>query len=101
MDRWAEEDKAAGSYDSPYACFNEYMNWALVSLRYVDYAQEEHLPKLLADVEDMMVERRGFKKFAEFDQFLVNLYQARKEGEVLADLYPQIVAWFKKHGTDR
>lgn len=94
MDKWINKGKPAGNYDNPYACFNKYMNWALVCLRYTDYAQEEYLPELLANIENMMVEYRGFKKFAEFDQFIVNLYQNRKEEEVLADLYPQIVAWF-------
>lgn len=94
MDKWIDKDKPAGNYDNPYACFNEYMNWALVCLRYTDYAHEEYLPELLANVENMMVEHRGFKKFTEFDQFLVRLYRDKKEEEVLADLYPQIVDWF-------
>lgn len=94
LDAWLEMDKPAGNYASPYACFNEYMNWALVCLRYVDYAKAEDLPDLIANVEKMMVNHRGFIKFPEFDQFLVKLYQNKKEDEVLADLYPQIIAWF-------
>jgi hypothetical protein len=42
-----------------------------------------------------MVNSRGFLKFAEFDQFLVKLYKNRKKGQVLADLYPEIVGWFE------
>lgn len=94
IDKWIDKDKPAGNYDNPYTCFNEYMNWGLVCLRYTDYAREEYLPELLANIENMMVEYRGFKKFAEFDQFLVKLYQDKKEEKALADLYPQIIDWF-------
>lgn len=44
-----------------------------------------------------MVEYRGFKKFAEFDQFLVNLYKNKNQGQTVADLYPAIVKWFENN----
>jgi hypothetical protein len=71
------------------------MNWALVCLRYADYAPKSEQARLIAQTENMMVNSRGFIKFAEFDQFLVKLYQNRKNGQVLADLYPEIVGWFE------
>lgn len=94
LSEWTEEQKPATNYDSPSQCFNEHMNWGLVSLRYVDYASAEYLPQIIADIERMMVNDRGFTKFAEFNQFLVKLYQDREEGQLLADLYPQIIDWF-------
>ena len=69
----------------------------LVSLRYVDFAPVEYLPEMLANIENMMVKDRGFIKFAEFNQFLVELYKDRKNGEFLADMYPQIIDWFKEN----
>ena len=92
---WIEKDKPATNYNTPYHCFNEYMNWGLVSLRYVDFAPPEYLPEMLADIENMMVKNRGFIKFAEFNQFLVKLYQERKNDKSLADMYPKIIDWFK------
>ena len=97
MDDWIETDKPAGNYNSAYACFNEYMNWALVSLRYADHVQAEDLPGLVKGVEQMMVNNRGFKKFPEFNQFLLKLYQSRSKEQVLADLYPSIIDWFKQN----
>jgi hypothetical protein len=95
---WANPEKPAKYYNNAYACFNEYMNWALVSLRYVDYAPEKDQTELIASTENMMVNTRGFLKFAELNQFVVKLYKNRKKGQVLADLYPEIVGWFEANG---
>lgn len=92
---WITEGSPAESaYNNARACFDEYMNWALVSLRYLDYAPPLEQEKLISKMEKYQVEVRGFKKFAEFDQFLIDLYKKRSEGQVVADLYPQIVEWF-------
>ncbi|WP_169409404.1 DUF4932 domain-containing protein [Dyadobacter beijingensis] len=92
---WNDSTKSARYYDTPQSAFDEYMNWALVSLRYADVAPQAEQPQLFASVENMMVDVRGFRKFAEFNQFLVKTYQARKKGQVVADLYPQILTWFE------
>ncbi len=90
---WAE-GIALNNYGTPHLCFNEYMNWALVPLRYLDYAPKEDFEKLKTNIDVMMVKRRGFKRFKEFDDYLVNLYRNRKTGVTVADLYPQVVDWF-------
>ncbi|MCE7066105.1 DUF4932 domain-containing protein [Dyadobacter sp. CY326] len=96
--KWNNLEKPAKYYNNAFSSFNEYMNWALVCIRYVDYAPEKDQAELIAQTENMMVNSRGFQKFAEFDQFLVKLYKNRKKGHVLADLYPEIVAWFEGNG---
>lgn len=40
---------------------------------------------------------RGFKKFNEFDQFLIQLYKKPEEGQVVDDLHSQIVERFVKN----
>jgi hypothetical protein len=77
--------------------FDEYMNWALVSLRYIDYAPLTEQPKLIAQIEDIMLNYRGFRRFPEFNQFLVKTYKNRRKGETVADLYPAIVGWFEEN----
>ena len=86
--------KPASSYDNPLRCIQEYMNWGLVSLRYVDYAPKEDLEALLKYRDGWMVNYRGFTKFKEFNRFLVDIYTKRPQGKVVADLYPQIIQWF-------
>ncbi|SDF40239.1 protein of unknown function [Dyadobacter soli] len=94
---WNDNSKPARYYDTPQTSFDEYMNWALVSLRYVDHAPFAEQEKLIASNEDNMVNFRGFRRFKEFDQFLVKIYKERKKGQTVADLYPQIVTWFEKN----
>ncbi|MGX5856404.1 DUF4932 domain-containing protein [Dyadobacter jiangsuensis] len=94
---WNDPSKPARSYNTPQASFEEYMNWALVNLRYVDYAPPAEQDKLIAGIEDMMVNNRGFRRFKEFDQFLIKTYKARKKGQTVADLYPVIIGWFEEN----
>jgi hypothetical protein len=92
---WVDESKGP-SYYPQMAAFNEYMNWGLVSLRLLDYAPAEEVSGMIDRVDQMMVERRGFRRFREFDTFLTALYRARQPGQTVADLYPQIIEWFEK-----
>jgi hypothetical protein len=75
--------------------FNEYMNWALVSLRFADHAPPAELAPMTEAIDRMMV-GRGFVRFPELTRFLLPLYTNRKPGVTLADLYPEIVAWFER-----
>jgi len=92
---WNDGSKPARYYNTPQASFDEYMNWALVSLRYIDNAPPAEQAKLIASNEANMVNFRGFRRFKEFDQFLVKTYKARAKGQTVADLYPAIVGWFE------
>jgi hypothetical protein len=95
-DHWVDKSKGPGYY-AGIASFNEYMNWALVSLRIADYAPREEQDKMIAAIDRMMTERRGFPQFAAFDKFLIDSYRSRQRGQTLADLYPQIIEWFEKN----
>jgi hypothetical protein len=95
-DRWVSSMRPAGYY-AGIGTFNEYMNWGLVSLRLIDYAPKDEQAKMIAAVDNMMTNRRGFPMFTEFDKFLVNLYRTRPAGTTIADLYPQIIAWFERN----
>ncbi len=95
---WVAKSKGADYY-SGNAAFNEYMNWALVSLRIADYAPPQEQDKMIASVETMMTKWRGFPQFENFDKFLVELYKNRRPNQTLADLYPQIIEWFEKNNA--
>lgn len=98
---WTTE-QTQGFYGSPLATFEEYMNWGLVALRYLDQAPEEDHEKLLNRLDKFMGEDgRGFLHFPEYSAFLVESYANRGEGETIADLYPMIVQWFADYeGAD-
>lgn len=95
--RWNDFSKSARYYDTPQSSFDEYMNWALVSLRYTDYAPPAEQSGLIAQNEDRMVNSRGFRRFREFDQFLIKTYKEREKGQTVADLYPAIIRWFEEN----
>ena len=61
----------------------------------MDYAPADEQNKLIANIDRMMTKRRGFPQFEAFDKFLVDLYRNRKPDQTVADLYPQIIAWFE------
>ncbi|MFM7359384.1 MAG: DUF4932 domain-containing protein, partial [Sediminibacterium sp.] len=94
-DKLISPDKGRGYYGSASETFKEYMNWALVSLRYIDYCSEKDLPTLLAMNENYML-KRGFTQFPAFQKFIIELYSNRDKQQNLAGLYPKIIDWFSK-----
>jgi hypothetical protein len=98
---WVAEEKGPGYYSGNAQVFDEYMNWILVNLRYVDYVPfREEQDRLIANIDKIMVERRGFLQFASFSRFLVELYRGRKPDQTVSDLYPQIIDWFAERNRD-
>ena len=98
---WADE-RAMSSYSSPMSMFGEYMNWGLVGLYMVDRAPAEDHDRLLAWLDRFMDERgRGFTRFPEFSTLLVGAYRNRAEGQTIADLYPEVMSWFRSQERDR
>jgi hypothetical protein len=92
-------DRHGDAYYRGIASFNEYMNWALVSLWFADHAPAADRAAMIAAVEKVMTESRAFPQFAAFDRFLLELYRSRKPGETLADLYPRIISWFEQRNA--
>jgi hypothetical protein len=93
---WISKDKPAAGYNNTLSCFEEYMNYALVTLYYSDIFDKQISEKLRLAVENNMVNFRGFQRFKAFDQELLRLYQTRQAGQTVADLYPAIIAWAVK-----
>lgn len=94
-DSWVDPEKSAASYGWPQGVFIEMLNWALVSLYYVDFAPVEDQDLLIARNARQQANGRGFLRSEELHPFLVDLYRSRPEGTTVADLYPQIVDWFE------
>lgn len=90
-----EEWNAKKSYFSPMLTFNEYMTWAVFGL----YIHETHGEKAYNEIMPgqiaFMESKRGFVKFKDFNNKLLELYRAAKSRQV-ADLYPQMIAWMSK-----
>ncbi|TCJ14022.1 DUF4932 domain-containing protein [Flaviaesturariibacter flavus] len=93
---WTRPGAGTDFYGSPLSIFNEYMTHALFCL----YVQETYDPAtagfVIAKREDLMVDRRGFTQFREFDRELLRL-RAAHPGRVVTDLYPQVLAWCRSY----
>lgn len=98
-DVWVNESKGSNYYIGN-SLFNEYMNWGLINLRFVDCVPHEEQDKLMNSVVRIMVKGRGFTKFEEFNEFLVEKYRNRNEGITVADLYPDIIKWFEINNSN-
>ena len=61
LSKWTD-GKTSMSYQNAFLCFQEYMNWALVSLYHSDHFSGSALTNLNQRVEQQMVEGRGFLK---------------------------------------
>jgi hypothetical protein len=94
-DFWIDK-KMGANYYTGLGCFYEYMNWVLVSLRYSDIAPKDEQEKMIARINRIMTNNRGFLQFEAFSNFALNLYRNRQPNQTISDLYPQIVEWFEK-----
>lgn len=88
---WTTEANA-DAYPDDQAVFNEYMNFALISL-YHDARMSAEDAVIAAGRIDYVMGQRGFTRFAGFNAMLRRLYRERRPAETVADLYPRIVAW--------
>lgn len=81
-------------YKSPMLTFNEYMTFAVFCAYLSDTYPPSGAPKAIAAVENMMVKRREFLKFKEFNQHFLNLYKTQKPKQI-SELYPAVLEWCK------
>jgi hypothetical protein len=92
---WADDTKAPANYRGAEALFNEYMNWALVSLYYRDLMTAEDFAVAHGTMVDNMRKGRGFLRFDSFDAELLRLYVARNPGQTVEDLFPAMLDWIE------
>lgn len=98
--QWVDSSEITASYAGPRAIFDEMMNWGLVGLYLMDKAPTDEVMPLV-DLINQMMERRGFRRFSEFNSFLMGLYRCRPAGTPISSVYPTIVEWFETAGSDR
>lgn len=92
LDKWVLAE-VKSSYGNAYSVFNEYMTWAVFSLYASERFSAKNFQEINAITENLMVRGRGFTKFREFNQKLLQLYQNRPKDQKVVDLYPSILDW--------
>ncbi|GGB96919.1 hypothetical protein GCM10011325_25300 [Dyadobacter sediminis] len=93
LSRWITAGKPSAGYNNSLVCFEEYMNYGLVTLYYSDILNKEAFEIMSAHIENNMVNSRGFVRFREFNQELLRLYKNKSSGQTVADLYTDMIKW--------
>ncbi len=92
---WTRQGSSSGFYGNAISVFNEYMTHAA----FCAYVEDLYDPAIAAFVigkrEDLMVDRRGFTRFREFNQELLRLYRQNKD-KPLVTVYPALLDWCAK-----
>lgn len=89
---WAKQGNNSDFYGSPVTVFNEYMTHGAFCLYILDTYDKPIADFVIDNRELLMVNKRNFIKFKEFDGALIRLHQEHKNLKV-AELYPLILAW--------
>ncbi|MFL5742152.1 MAG: DUF4932 domain-containing protein [Flavisolibacter sp.] len=92
---WAKHGNSSDFYGNPESVFNEYMTHAAFCLYVLDTYDEPMADFVIDNREQLMVNRRNFIRFKEFDRELIRLRQEHK-GLKLVELYPYILEWCRK-----
>jgi Domain of unknown function (DUF4932) len=86
---------AGSGYDTDeYATFNEYMTWAVYDL--FAYRHFGAQAPLVCQNWALQNESRGFVASRLFNQKLRELYDQRKKGQTVRDLYPVLLSWCRR-----
>lgn len=94
---WAKRGTSSDFYDSPESVFNEYMTHAVFCLYILETYDKQTANFVIEDREDLMVNRRHFIRFKEFNKEVIRLRQEHKDLKVV-DLYPFILEWCRRQG---
>ncbi|WP_435261728.1 DUF4932 domain-containing protein [Tenacibaculum sp. nBUS_03] len=88
-------------YKKSYKTFNEYMTWSVFTLYLYDNFDKEIFKKRNKEIEKFMTSKnRGFIKYKEFNQFVLNWYK-NNPNVSFEKLYPEVINWIKKQNCKK
>jgi hypothetical protein len=93
---WVAPGTSANWYNNPQAVFNEYMTHAVFCLWVKENFDESAAKKIIDLRESLMVDRRLFFRFREFNKALMEIKNANP-GKSIPEIYPQILDWCEKN----
>jgi hypothetical protein len=91
---WVKPGYGSAYYPGTISVFNEYMTHAAFCLYILDTYDQATAEYVINNRESLMVDRRNFTRFKEFDKALIRLRRENKNLRVV-DLYPLILDWCK------
>ena len=91
---WTSNGGDNSWYGSPMSVFNEYMTHAAFCLWVMDSYDKPTADLVINNRESLMVDKRHFSRFKEFDRALIEIRGKDKDTK-LVDLFPAILDWCK------
>ena len=91
---WVNPGDKSGFYTTPMSVFNEYMTHSLFCLYVLEKYDTATADYIINAREALMVERRYYSKFREFNKELIRLRNENKNVKAV-DLFPKILEWCK------
>lgn len=96
IDCW--NDKRQG-YNSAYLTFNEYMTWAVYSIFAKEHFNDDSFELINQTVSNFMKTKRGFLKFDEFNDQLLEFYA--DDDKSVSNLIPKMIDWMDNYDCDK
>lgn len=96
-EKWVNaENKSTEHYPNPIKVYDEYLTWGLFILYAYDKfgSEKELFNQIINNVNDMMINKKGFPKAKEFNEELLNLYKENKPKRI-ESLYKPLLEWSK------
>jgi len=91
---WVNPGDKSGFYTTPMSVFNEYMTHSLFCLYVLEKYDTATADYIIKARETLMVERRYYSKFREFNKQLIRLRNENSNVKAV-DLFPKILEWCK------
>ncbi|MGD2034259.1 MAG: DUF4932 domain-containing protein [Bacteroidales bacterium] len=95
LNKWKQENQTNQLYDNAYKIFNEYMTWAIFDLYIFEHYSQNIFEQIQNSTVRQMENNRGFIKFGEFEDHLLDLLKNRSGNDKAEDFYPEIMNWVK------
>lgn len=96
---WAGNETAQ-SYGSSVNVFTEMMNWALISVRAYDVLSATEAAQIAVRVERIMTDNRGFTRFPEFQERLLELSRRRGDDVPVASVFSKLIEQLPDMASD-
>lgn len=97
-EKWVNaENKSTDHYPNPVKVFDEYFTWGLFILYSHDKIGNDEVlfSQIVDNVNDMMVNKKGFLKAKEFNAELLSIYRTSSDKKI-ANLYKPLLEWSSK-----
>jgi Domain of unknown function (DUF4932) len=96
-EKWANQTVFDRNYTTQYKIFNEYMTWSVFNLYAYEHFSASDFETINQQVENVMIDYRGFINFQAFNQKLLDIYKKRPKNTPIQALYPEILAWCEQN----